>query len=318
MGAWDYQLGAVDEVAYNTPVTPTRFFEYNDNPLAVTPVSSRTEGTPLRVATRVQRSDRFVPWRSHAEGTIDFDVMTKGMGFWLKHALGAVATTGTGPYTHTFTMGTADDLYTKSFTAQLNYPFRGGANQSFTYSGGKVTSWSLGNSVEDMLTLSLGTWFASFTKDTALATASYPSAMENYAWSHGAVTIGGTAVKVTSITVEGDNGYGTDATRRLGNLRVAPTAGAASVSWSIETDWESTAQWDRVHAESVSGTLAAITGTWTNGANSITVNIPAGRFDGIEYGSEPGQPMQTLTGMGLHNGTNSPVTVTYVSADTLP
>lgn len=318
MGALDYQLGAIDEVTYNTPLTVTRFFEYNENPLAITPMSGRTEGTPLRVGTRVQRSDRFIAYRDHAEGTLDFDVMTKNMGFWFKHALGAFTTTGVGPYTHTFTTGTVDDLYARSFTAQLNYPLWGGTNQALTFSGGKVTSWELGNTVDEMLSLSLGVWFASYTEATALATASYPSAMNNFAWVHGALTVGGTTTRVNSITVSVDNGYSTDDTRRLGNTRVAPLAGPAEVTFSLELDWESLAHYNRVHSATTAGALADITCTWTNGADVLTVNVPQARFDAIDYGSDPGHPKQTVTGRGLFDGTNAAAKITYTTGDATP
>ena len=94
--------------------------------------------------------------------------MNKGMGFWLKHMLPNVATTGAGPYVHTATdPSNSSASIGKSFTAQLNYPFTpAGTNQALTFSGGKVPKWSLSCDVDGMLVLSLDVWFASMTTAT--------------------------------------------------------------------------------------------------------------------------------------------------------
>jgi hypothetical protein len=48
MGAFDFQMGAIDEVTFNTPLTVTRFFEYNGDAVPFKPIAGRTEGDPLR------------------------------------------------------------------------------------------------------------------------------------------------------------------------------------------------------------------------------------------------------------------------------
>lgn len=313
-----HQFGIAPEVSYGTAVTVDRFYEYKSNPAPIKPLAGRTVSEGLRVGRRHALNTRAVPFANGAEGTIELDVLTDTFGLLLAHCLGSVSTTGSGPYTHTVTSGTADQLYALSLTAQLNYMFRNGTNQAFTFSGGKVRSWEIANSVDDLLTLSADMWFSSHTTGTALATADYTDADAAlpYTWAHGAVTIGGTSVDVTSISVSGDNGQKTgDDAKRLGNTWATPTSGPAETTFSIECDWTSLAHYNRVHSATAAGMYAEIEGVWTNGTDSFTLTIPAGLFNDVDLAGDPGQPMQTLTGIATDNGSDPVVTIEYVSSD---
>jgi len=318
MGAMDYQLGFKDESTFNTPVTVDRFAEYAGDQAPIMGIAGRTEGNPLRVGSRARRAGRTIPYFHHAEGTVEMELLTKGFGWWLKHMLPSVATTGAGPYVHTATEGGSSASIGKSFTAQMNYPFNpAGTNQAVTFAGGKIPKWSLGCDVDGMLTVSLDLWFASMTTATALATAAYPSAPNNFAWSHGVVTVGGTAFDITNLNVEVDQGMNVDRRQIRGNSAAKePTPGALGVTWGLTADFDSLTQWNRVHSTSVSGMSAAIVSTFTNGADIIVVNIPAGRFDKIALKDDTGLS-QELTGVGEYDGTNSPITVVYTSGDAI-
>ena len=313
MGALDHQLGIKDETVYGTAVTVDRFFEYNSE--SVKASEGRTESDPLRVGQFVQRSDRYTPWYMGAAGTVQMDVLTKGFGIWLKHMLGAVVTTGVGPYTHT---GTMADLYGKSFTAQLARPLHpSGTVQPFTYAGGKVTSWTISNSVDAHLLLDLECDFASEATATALAAAAYPASMEPLSWVGGVVTVGGASFDVTEISIAGNNGLDTE--RRFirgSSTKKEPTGARREVSFSMAADFDSLAQRNRVHTEVRADSLAEITGTWTNGTSSLAVTIPAGRFDDFEASAGgPEALSQSLSGVARYDGSNSPVRIVYTSGD---
>lgn len=316
MGALDYQFGNKKESTFNVPVTVDRFFEYGDTPAVIKGIPGRTMANPLRVGSRVRRSDRQVPFFDHGEGTISIDVLNKGFGFWLEHMTGAVATTGSGPYTHTATVGT---LTGKSFTSQLNLPFSGGTNKAVTWSGGKLTGWTLSGAVDEFLSVELNAWYASMTTGTSLASASYPSSMTPFSWTTGSVSIGGTSVDAVSVSITADLGVNTDRARRIGTNRIEPTYNNDAVfNFSIELDWTSAAQWDRVFAATASGVLAAIVVTFDNGTDSLTATLPAASFDNIDLSGDPGTPIQTLTGQALYDGTNSPITLALVNGDSTP
>lgn len=322
MAQLDHQLTAVDEVTYATAVTTSRAWEFNSESIAET--EGRTEGEPLRTGY-TRRNDRFTPYFAGAAGTVEFDVLTKGFGFWLKHMMGAVATTGpaeTTVYTHTGTFG---ELVGDSFTMQVNRPFHpAGTNQAFTYSGGKITNWNLSNSVDGNLVLSLDMDFAAVADDIALATASYPTGMEPFSWAGGTVTIGAVQADVTEFSVSCNNNLNVDRRFiRANTEKKEPTGGKREVEFSLACDFDALTHRDRAHATTRAGALAAIVATW-NGPTllgttlypQVSVTIPAARFDSWE-GAVAGDEgiSQALSGVGTWDGTNSPVTVVVKSAD---
>jgi hypothetical protein len=316
VGAHDFQFGAIDEVTFGTALTVTRFFEYNGDTVPFKPIAGRTEGNPLRLGSRVRRSARVVPFMDHVEGTLPLDVMTKDFSFWLKHMLPSVVTAGAGPYTHTATEGTSSATIGKSFTAQVNMPFHPtGTNQSLTISGGKVPKWKLSAAVDEMVTCELDIWAASMTTGTALATASYTAAAANFAWVHGVVTLGGSAVDLISFDLEVDQGYDLERKQIRGNAAPKePTPGPLEITWSAEADFESLTQFNRVHATSVASLSAAIVATFTNGTDLVTITLPAARFDELSFGGDRGGLTQSLGGVAEYDGSTTPITVVVTSA----
>lgn len=326
MGAMDHQLGVKTESVYGTAVTVDRFFEYDSE--SIEESYGRTEGDPLRVGSSVIRSDRSTPYFAGASGPVSMAVLTKGFGWWLTHLLGGTVSTS-GPtdskYTHTFGEG---DLYGKSFTLQVNRPFHpSGTNQAFTYEGGKVTDWTLSNSVDGNLMLEIGTDFEQVATGTALATASYPTAMDNFTWVGGVVTIGGSAYDITEISIKGDNGLDTERAQIRGNAdKKQPTSSRRKYEFSIKADFDSLTQRNRAAATVRASTLAAITATWTGpvliGSSSyptFTVTIPAARFDAWKGATEGTDAIeQELSGEIRYDGTNSPITIAYGTTDATP
>jgi len=324
--ALDQQVGIVNEVTYGTPVTVTKFYEFNQE--SITETESRTEGDPLRVGTYVKRNDRFTPYFGGAAGSLQMDVMTKGFGYWLVHMFGQVATTGpveTSVYTHT---GSMAELFGDMFTLQVARPFHpSGTVQQFTYSGGKVTKWQLSNSVDGNLVADLDLDFQNVDTAIALATASYPTGMENFTWAGGVVTVGGAAFDITEFSASCDNGLDTGRRQiRANTLKKEPTGGRREVSWSMKADFQGMTQRTLAHAVTRAGALAQIVATW-NGPTllgstlfpKLVLTIPAARFDSWKAANDkPVGLDQELSGVGLFDGTNSAVSLAYSSADVTP
>jgi len=326
MGAMDHQLGIVDESTYGTAVTVTKFFEYESENISET--YGRTEGDPLRVGSGFIRNDRFTPYIGGAAGTIQMTAMTKGFGYWLKHMMGTVVTTGpaeTVVYTHT---GNESSLVGDSFTCQMNRPFHpSGTNQAFTYSGGKIAKWTLSNSVDGNLLLDLDCDFQTWSTDVALATASYPASMEPFSWVGGYVTIGGSNYDVTEFSLEVDNGLDVDRKQiRANPLKKEPTSSRREATFSLSADFDSLTNRNRAASATRAGALAAVTGVWRGptllGSTiypEFSVSLAAARFDEWSGATEGTDAiMQELSGVVRYDGTTSPVVVTYKTADATP
>jgi hypothetical protein len=322
VGSMDHQLGFKTESTYGTAVTVDRFAEYDSE--SITESYGRTEGDPLRVGSPVVRSDRFTPYFAGAAGSINLAVMTKGFGWWLAHMLGGTSTGSItdSTYTHTGTVGT---LYGKSFTAQVNRPFHpSGTNQAFTYEGGKVTGWTLSNSVDGNLMAELACDFENVATGTALASASYPTSMDNFTWAGGVVTVGGSSFDITEVSIGWDNGYDVDRRQIRGNTyKKEPTSSRREGTFSLSADFDSLTQRNRAASATRAGALAEIVATWTGptlaGATtypSLTVTIPAARFDEWSGATEGTDAItQSLSGAVRYDGSNSPITIAYVSVD---
>jgi hypothetical protein len=327
MGLLDHQLMFGVESTYGTAVTPTRTYEYNSE--GIDESYGRTEGDPLRVGTHVMRSDRFAPYFIGAAGSIQFDVMTKGFGVLLQHMLGGINTSGPtdSAYTHTATMA---DLFGKSLTCQLARPLNpSGTVQPFTYEGGKVTEFTLSNSVEGNLVLDLGLDFEQVATGTALASAAYPSSMENFTWAGGELLVGGADVGfvVSEVSVAVNNNLNVDRRSVSGGTdKKEPTAGRREVTFSLSGDFTSLAHRNRAASATAAGALAELEFTWTAPTligtttyPSLKVTIPVGRFDTWSAPTSGAEGItQELSGMGRYNGTDSPISIEYVTADATP
>lgn len=323
MGQNDYQCMFANETTYDTPVTVTRTFEYDSESIKVNP--GRTEGEPLRRGSAYPRNDRFTPYIAGASGNLALAVMSKGFGYFLPHMLGTVNTTGPtdSVYTHA---GTEGPMYGtgKSFTMQLNRPFDGvGTDQAMTYSGGKVTEWTLSNSVDGNLMLELGLDFASATTATALATAAYPSSMENLTWAGGVVSIGGSNVDVDEISFSGTPNFNVDRRKIRGATgKREPKPGKREATFSLKCDWDNLTQYNRVVSLTRAGALAQVIGTWTAptlaGAAAYPQLIVTAqcRFDEVEASTESYDAIeQTLSGICVYDGTNSPIKIDVKNVD---
>lgn len=317
----DQHVGVVDEVTYGTPVLVTRFFEYISS--SISGKYDRVEGEGQRSGSRLLRSDRFMPTAKGAEGDLKLEVLDKTFGFWLKHMLGQVATTGVGPYVHT---GTVADLRGKYFTLQQAVCADDGTLFPFTYQGGKVKSFELSNSVDQVLQLSLSLDFqkenaGSGAGALALATPTYVAGSALLTFLGGAVTVGGASFAVSDISIKGDNSLKTDRWF-LGNTKKEPLEeNMREYTFELKGEFNNLTQYNRVLSVTAAGAVAGIVATWTSptAGSTLVATIPAARFDEAPVVPDGAKIVeQTLTGKILFDGTASPLTLAYTTADVSP
>lgn len=266
------QLGIKTETTVGTAVTVDRFLPLRSE--SMKREVARIEDDGIIPGARVMRSAQWEPGAQKIAGDVNLTLYDNGVGLWLEHAFGGKATTGSGPYVHTFTPG---DLTGKSFTMQLGKPQQNGTVQPFTYAGCKIPSWSLsaqaGGKVE--FTASVVAMTEVVTTPT-LATASLPSNLTMLTFVGGSVTVGGSAVNVKQVTLEGDNGL--DVERMfLGSATIAEAYETAlrAYTGSLQLEFVDLTQYNRF----INATEAAVVVTFAAGANSLVLTYNA-RFDG--------------------------------------
>jgi hypothetical protein len=96
-----------------------------------------------------------------------------------------------------------------------------------------------------------------------------------------------------------------------------------TIEWSATADFSDLTQYNRFASATRAGALAAIVATFdgpvAHGGSTLPrleVTIPAARFDAVDVNvSGPEALKQDISGVGLFDGTNSAVTVTYRTTD---
>jgi hypothetical protein len=165
------------------------------------------------------------------------------------------------------------------------------------------------------------------TTGTALASASYPAG-EPLSWSKASLTVGGSAVPVTSFSLKCNNNLKTDRHYLQNSARRSQAArdDFPEVTVEFEADFGSLTQYNRFVAETAAGTRAAlvfaatsVTAITTGVFPGVSISLPAVDFTELSVAVEGTEMlMQSITGMVLDNGTDEPISFTYTSADSTP
>lgn len=202
------QFGFKEEGTWGTVATVDRFLPMiRENMIADI---DRLDSDSIYAGRRVRDSEQWDAGAIEAGGDVELDVFTFGMGLLWKHALGAVVTSGAGPYVQTYTPGDLDAL---GLTVQIGKPDRGGTVRPWNFLGSKVRDWELRIPAREAARLKLG--FSSKTVDKdgtpALQAWSPPAALQRFTWAHATVaTIHGTSPKIKSLIIKGTNGIEED------------------------------------------------------------------------------------------------------------
>ena len=304
------QIGIGVESTVGTAATPTRFYEFNDESIAMT--IERIESEGLRTGNRVLRSDRFVSGQKAIEGSFSMDMTAGNTAILFKHALGAVATAGS--YVHTCTMS---DPFGLGLTLEVGRPGNDGTVRAFTYAGCKINTLDLSVSVGELLSAEFGIIGTTAETIGSVTSASYGTGLELLHFAGAAITVAGTAYPCKDFSLSVNNGLTGDRYVLGSQIAQQPIASSmAEVTGSLVAEFVDATAYNRV----VNATTAAIVATFTDSASkSITVTVPVARFDGdTPTVGGPDILDQTLNFKGLFNGTDSPVTIAVANGDSAP
>ena len=304
------QIGIGVESTVGTAATPTRFYEFNDESIAMT--IERIESEGLRTGNRVLRSDRFASGQKAIEGSFSMDMTAGNTAILFKHALGAVATAGS--FVHTCTMS---DPFGLGLTIEVGRPGNDGTVRAFTYAGCKINTLDLSVSVGELLSAEFGIIGTTAETIGSVTAASYGSSLELLHFAGAAITVAGTSYPCKDFSLSVNNGLTGDRFVLGSQTAQQPIASSlAEVTGSLTAEFVDATAYNRV----VNATTAAVVATFTDSASkSITVTVPVARFDG-DTPSVGGPDIldQTLNFKGLFNGTDSPVTIAVANGDSAP
>ena len=312
------QLGIAEEASYGTYQAPTRFFEFLSEGLQPDKrmLASRSAGDQFL------RSGQHRHYIAGGGGPIELPFMNQGMGIWLKHMLGSIATAqvgATAEYTHTATPA-SDGGFGDYLTVQKGLAQTGGTVTPFNFLGSKITEWEFRQPLDDNLVLALTLDAKTVERTSALAAASYPASLVPLSFIDATLTIDGTETCVRELRVRGARAMNINR-RCLGNSKREPIAnGEFVIGGTLTREFEGTDQYD----DWIAGTEAALVATWAygeveSGGNpfKLVITLPAVVYTGeapAANGSET--VMQNLPSQAVYNGTDPIITIAYHTTDT--
>jgi hypothetical protein len=334
----DAQIGFAAETTVGTPVTVTRFLEFNSESLAWKPTF--VEPTGLRVGRKFKRAARLVQSRKTVEGSVELEWATKGMGLLVAHMLGstgtAVVIAASSAYKQIHTPG---GLVGKGLTVQVGRPEPSGTVRAHTYAGCKVTSWEFKLSDSEIATLALEVDGWDEATATALATASFASGAEVWNFQQAVLKLGGTAstasgemsiasgTQVTTIvkeiSIKGENPLATER-YGIGNAGVKREQlenDTPVISGSLTAEFNRTELYDLMKNNTTTAIELTLTGSAIpSGAgnnNLLSFIMPACKLKEAAPAVDGPDIVQMSTSFEAYDDeVNAPLQIKIVSADT--
>ena len=316
------QVG-IETGAYGTAVAPTRAFEAKSDPWQRD--VEYIESVGFRKDQQTIRSDRHDTISVGATVSIEIDVLNKGLGLLLQHALGGSSGPtqqgGTAAYKSTFE--TNDVGPATSYTVQVGKADSNGSVQAFTYEGSMVTGWSISADVGSAVSMTFDFDSEAEQNTTALATPSYPSGSDVFTYVDCTVEIDDSAQSTfTSFSLSGDLGMKTDRRFLKGSaVKGQPKRSSLpSYTGSISGEFATMGNYEKFVAgttfklEFIAAMSTAIAGSYYP---TFAVTMPSCVFTG----STPTASLDDLSTIELpftvlDNGSDAAVKIEYTSTDT--
>lgn len=167
------QLAVAAETTYGTYVAPTRAIEFTKESLVWRKTTAQSAG--IAAGRLMDLASRRVVTTADAGGTVDMEVVGKGMGLILQALMGTTVTpeqqdTTTAYLQHHVLADTAG----KSLTVQKGVPLTTGSVTRKNFTGCKITSAEFTCEVGGMLTVSIEFDAKDCSESQTLVVASYP------------------------------------------------------------------------------------------------------------------------------------------------
>ena len=314
------------ETTYGTYVAPSRAIEVTKVDLKKS--KNTVQGTGIAAGRLVDRGARRAVTTSDASGSMTADVTANGFGLLIANLLGSTATPvqvgSTSAYTQTHVLS---NPVGRSLTAQVGIPVLGGTLNPYSYLGCKVTGATFEAKVDEILNVEFDLDAQTVSETQSAITPAYANT-DPFDWSMASVGVGAasgstTVVQgVTGISLKVERGFANQRFYANGTgLKSEPILNAEDkITGTLSTDLVNKADFadrfrdDTPFALNISFTGLTIAGSSTQAA--ITFAMPLCYLD---------TDSPTLDGMdvvstdynftALYDGTNSPITITYVSSD---
>ena len=278
------QVGWKSEATWGTGVVVDTFMPVLSASMTIDEGHLRSAG--IRAGRRTRSPGRL--GAKTVGASVTMELPNTSIATFLHHVLGAVSTTGVGPYVHTLTPGEHSGL---SLTTQVGIEDSGGTVHPFTLTGSKVNQATISCSVGELAQLSADISAQDYTTGTALAAASYDAGLVPFTFIEGSVSVNGSPVaSARSATLTVNKGLKTDR-HVLGSrlIREQVEQDHFEVTTEITADFDSLTLFDLIAA----GTQVESVLTFDNGTETLVITT---------HGQVVGDP-PSLTTTGLEEQT---------------
>lgn len=257
----DGQVMYATESVYGTPVAVTRGIPHVDYSVTekVAAIESKSVTPGKRTPMVAGRGQKWV------EASMSYELAPQGLGFWAVPMLGAVSTSGAGPYVHTITPG--DTEREKSRTLELHVPSVG-TSEAWKVAGAFLTKASLGCKVGEIATVKTDLYGKAVTRAAPTAF-SGPAGWQPFTFANLAVTMDAAATAFDELSIDIETGLQTgrfvfDGT---GLARAAKVVDFLKVSGSLSGEYIDSAYVTKY----LSGATAELVATFDAGASAKLV-----------------------------------------------
>lgn len=308
------QLGFKAESPWGTVATVDRFLPMLSESL--TAKVGRLDSDSIYAGRLVRDSEQWDEGAIEAGGSVELDVYSFGMGLLWKHAIGAVNTTGSGPYTQTYTPGNLDGL---GLTLQVGKPDRSGTVRPHNFVGCKCKGWelSLDGGGPGKVKFDYSAQTLDYDGTPALQSFSPPAGLARLVWHHASVmTVHGSSPKVKSVSFKGTNAIEEDRLF-IGSQTIAEQdeVGLREYGGELEVEFGDETLLDAFWA----GDEGDIVLTLARGSASLTVTTNARLDDGEPVVEGHGKLMQKIPFVSIGDGTDADaLTLVTVNSDSAP
>lgn len=324
MSVGDLTLMYAQESTYGTSVALGRAYETQSDGWKKNIAYLRSQGFSGQLHT--VRKSRSKVVNMGATGSIEIDVLNKGMGLLLRDMFG----TSTGPtqqgatiaYVQTFSTTAAGPI--TSATIQALRSFVDSGTQAFTYVGSVCTGWEFSCETGENGFLHLKSDYDSQNESTAIAagTPVLIAAADPFDWSQCVVTVGGSPVDMKSLSLKAD--YNQNVDRRFlrgSTLKKKPRYGdIPAFTGQLEGEFESMTQYNNF----INSTFLVAQFKWTGALIvsghffEFTIDMPAIQYSGdTPEASLSDSPKISLPFTVYHDEASPAITVTLKSTDTV-
>jgi hypothetical protein len=260
------QLGFKTEVTYGTAVTVDSFI-----PIVKETIKfdiDRIKSNAIRTGRTVRDAVDWMPGKQFAAGGISLELDNVTMQKLFTHAFGAVVTTGSNPYTHTFT---PTDMTAKGLTVQIGLPSTDGTVRTKTYAGTKIKKLSISAKAGDLAMLDLDVVAQSEVTNVGLASASFTSGINPYTFIEGSLSIGGSSIAYCKdVKFDFENALADDRFMIGAATFLQPLQNdLRGITGTATLEFADLTQYTRY----VAGTTAALVLAFSDGANSLTITL---------------------------------------------